>query len=316
MPTTIAKRTASAAGRAPFAGRARAWPDRVWRALTSQGAAWRDLARQGIDVAFVTLLLILLALVSVVVLAVVESGTDLAIASLFFDAVKGRFPAASDPLLQDLRSTGYASVIGCVALMIATLVVKWLLPSRRLLIPGRATLFLALTLAIGPGILINGIFKSYWGRPRPVEVSQFGGTKPFVPWWSTSGTCANNCSFASGEAATAAWMFGPAILVPPPWRAAALAAAGVFTITMSVLRMSFGGHFLTDVLFGILMTGLVIWTMHGLIYRWPRTRLDETGLDRWLERTIRRIRRDPIPSAKDGTVEDSGERTPPTAKAA
>jgi membrane-associated phospholipid phosphatase len=73
----------------------------------------------------------------------------------------------------------------------------------------------------------------------------------------------------SGEAATAAWMFGPAMLVPAPWRGAALAAAAVFTAVMSALRMSVGAHFFTDVLFGALSTMLILLTMRALAERVP-----------------------------------------------
>jgi membrane-associated phospholipid phosphatase len=42
-------------------------------------------------------------------------------------------------------------------------------------------------------------------------------------------------------------MFGPAMLVPAPWRAVAIGAAAAFTFTMSTLRVAAGGHFFTDV---------------------------------------------------------------------
>ena len=116
---------------------------------------------------------------------------------------------------------------------------------------------------------MNGILKEHWGRPRPIQVTQFGGDKPYVNWWNPTGACARNCSFVSGEAATAAWMFGPAMLAPAPWRAAALAAAAVFTATMGGLRMSVGAHFFTDVLIGVLSTMLILLAMRALVDRLP-----------------------------------------------
>ena len=39
--------------------------------------------------------------------------------------------------------------------------------------------------------------------------------------------------------------------------------------------MAFGGHFFTDVAAAGLVTFLVIWLVHGYIYRWPSTRMTD-----------------------------------------
>jgi len=56
------------------------------------------------------------------------------------------------------------------------------------------------------------------------------------------------------------------MLAPPPWRAAAFTAAAIFTAAISFVRMAAGGHFLTDVLFAILFTLIVILVMHRMIF--------------------------------------------------
>jgi hypothetical protein len=48
--------------------------------------------------------------------------------------------------------------------------------------------------------------------------------------------------------------------------------------------MAFGGHFFTDVAIAGLVTFLAIWLLHGLIYRWPRTRLTDARVDAALTR--------------------------------
>jgi len=157
-------------------------------------------------------------------------------------------------------------------------------PDRPLLISGRAIIFLLVTLTLAAGILTNLTFKSYWGRPRPVVVTQFSGDLPFVPWWHPRGGCGRNCSFFSGEGATAFWSYAPAALTPPAWRPLAYVAATLFGVTTSALRMAFGGHFFTDVAAAGLVTFLVIWLAHGYIYRWPRTRLSDKSIDAALTR--------------------------------
>ena len=45
-----------------------------------------------------------------------------------------------------------------------------------------------------------------------------------------------------------------------------------FGLAAGGLRISGGAHFFSDVMFSGVFTFLIIWLMHGLIYRWPRTR--------------------------------------------
>jgi membrane-associated phospholipid phosphatase len=117
-----------------------------------------------------------------------------------------------------------------------------------------------------------------------VVVTQFNGPEPFVPWWDPRGTCGRNCSFFSGEGATAFWTYAPAALTPPQWRPLAFAAATLFGVITSVLRMAFGGHFFSDVAAAGLVTFLVVWLAHGYIYRWRSTRLSDARVDAALTR--------------------------------
>ena len=110
------------------------------------------------------------------------------------------------------------------------IVVKLVRPDRPMLIPGRAAVFLLVTILLSAVVLTNLTFKSYWGRPRPVVVTEFNGPWQFVPWWDPRGECGRNCSFFSGEGATAFWTYAPAALTPPAWRPLAYVAATVFGV--------------------------------------------------------------------------------------
>src|SRR6185437_11604183 len=124
-----------------------------------------------------------------------------------------------------------------VAPAVAALLLKLIHPQGKLLVPGRAIVFLVSTLILGPGLLVNVTLKDHWGRPRPIEVTQFEGTEHFVPWWDPRGDCPGNCSFVSGDVSTVAWTFAPAALVPPPWGALAYAGAFALTLFMGVIRI-------------------------------------------------------------------------------
>jgi membrane-associated phospholipid phosphatase len=212
---------------------------------------------------------------------------DLKLAALFYDAPTRTFPAKLNPLAAVARDGAMWIAWGLAAPALVALVIKLARPDKPLLMSGRAIMFLLLTLFLSAGVLTNLTFKSYWGRPRPVVVTQFNGPDQFVPWWDPRGSCGRNCSFFSGEGATAFWTFAPAALAPPAWRPLAYAAAAAFGITTSLLRMAFGGHFFTDVAAAGLVTFLVIWLAYGYIYRWPSTRLSDEGVDAALTRLAR-----------------------------
>jgi lipid A 4'-phosphatase len=216
---------------------------------------------------------------------------DLKLAALFYDTATKSFPLKSNALAAIARDAAMWISWGLALPAIIALVAKLLRPDRPLLMSGRAIVFLLVTLILSAGVLTNLTFKSYWGRPRPVMVTQFNGPQEFVPWWDPRGACDRNCSFFSGEGATAFWAYAPAALTPPPWRPLAYVAATLFGVTTSLLRMAFGGHFFTDVATAGLVTFLVIWLAYRYIYRWPSTRLTDEGIDAALTRLGTRFRR-------------------------
>ena len=132
---------------------------------------------------------------------------------------------------------------------------------------GRSILFLALSLALGPGLLVNLVLKEQSHRPRPVQTLELGGKWEFRPWYRFDGQCERNCSFVSGEGASAFWTVAAALLTPPPVRPLAVAAALTFGAATSALRMAFGGHYLSDVLFAGLFTLLIILALYRFLIR-------------------------------------------------
>jgi lipid A 4'-phosphatase len=209
---------------------------------------------------------------------------DLKLSALFYDPATRSFPLKLDWFAARARDASMWIAWAFAVPAIAALLYKFVRPDRPLLISGRAVVFLLVTLLLSAGILTNLTFKTYWGRPRPVVVTEFGGDMQFVPWWDPRGGCARNCSFFSGEGATAFWTYAPAALAPPAFRPLAYLAATLFGVATSTLRMAFGGHFFTDVATAAAVTFVVIWLAHACIYRWRRTRLSDAGIDAALTR--------------------------------
>jgi membrane-associated PAP2 superfamily phosphatase len=230
-------------------------------------------------------------LVVALAIAVVVGGVfalypqwDLDIAALFYDPKTHAFLAWGWRPLDAAREAASWLITLLAAPAFFAIVGKLILPRRRMLSPGRAAVFLIMTLALGPGVLANKILKDHWARMRPEDVTQLGGTHPFTPWWDPRGPCPENCSFIAGEPSGAFWTIAPAALAPPQWRPLAYAGALAFGAAMGALRIAGGAHFFTDVVFAGIFMFLLIWIFHGLIYRWRLTRLSDETVERPLVR--------------------------------
>jgi lipid A 4'-phosphatase len=209
---------------------------------------------------------------------------DLTLVAPFFDPARQGFWVRLDPTLRNFREWSNWVIALIAAPAFFAIPIKLLLPKRPLLVPGRAVVLMIATLALAPGVLANLVLKDYWGRSRPIDVSQFGGDEHYVAWWDPRGDCPKNCSFIAGEPSGAFWTLAPALLLPPPWRAVGTAAALIFGAGVSLLRVASGGHFVTDAAFAGVFTFLVIWLTHGLLYRWAATRISDEGVDAALAR--------------------------------
>jgi len=216
-------------------------------------------------------------------LCAVDPQLDLDIAAPFFHrAPPTLFAANAQPWVQHTREAARVIIALLVLPAFLAILGKLVWPRRRMLIEARAALFLLATLALGPGIVTNVILKDHWGRPRPIDVQQFQGDYRFVPWWDPRGGCPDNCSFVAGEPSGAFWTLAPAALAGPELQPLAYGAALAFGAGIGILRIAAGGHFFSDVVFAGVFMFLVIWFMHGLIYRWSATRIDEETAERRL----------------------------------
>lgn len=153
-----------------------------------------------------------------------------------------------------------AIILAGVALLVAALPGR---PWRGL--DHRAGLFLLLALAVGPGLIVNTLFKDHWGRARPAEVARFGGDRRFTPAFVPSDQCARNCSFPAGDPAVGFVFVAPAFLVPGRrWRRRAIAGALVLGGVMGIARIAQGAHFLSDVV----ASGFFVFAASWVLYRW------------------------------------------------
>jgi lipid A 4'-phosphatase len=191
-------------------------------------------------------------------------GVDLFVSGLFYDPQHGFALAAWLPLLEFERLVRW--VTGAI-LAVALIGALWLRLAGHPLwrLDRNALIFLVAALAIGPGIVTNTVLKDHWGRARPYQVSEFGGSKEFTAAPLPADQCARNCSFVSGHAALGFSLIGFALLLPPGrGRQIAVAAVLGFGALIGLGRIMAGHHFLSDVV----DAGLIVVGITWLLHRW------------------------------------------------
>ncbi len=198
---------------------------------------------------------LLLVFVSLAFIAL--PGLDLAVSRFFYDPATG-FLDRRTGLVDFVRETGWLVEWLLAIGVIAPLLLKLLFPDSELLVRPRATLFVLVSYLIGPGLIVNGILKDHWGRARPHQIVEFGGDAAFSSVWGLSDQCQRNCSFASGEGASAFWLMAIVFLVPEERRWPVGVVTLAFATLVSLARIAGGGHFLSDVLVAWLIVLLVL----------------------------------------------------------
>lgn len=179
---------------------------------------------------------------------------DITVSSWFYDPSVRFFPARIAPFPEWVRREMPVLLFGAVGAM----ALVWLAGEIRrrpiLGVTRRVALYLLFSLALGPGLVVNVVFKDNWGRPRPSTIQEFNGPNTYVRPLVPSRQCDDNCSFVSGHGALGFWVVAPALLAPRRWRRAALGAALTFGIMVGAVRIMQGGHFLSDVVASAFIT--------------------------------------------------------------
>jgi membrane-associated PAP2 superfamily phosphatase len=193
------------------------------------------------------------------------TGADLAVSALF--CIKGTWPVGDLYFWQLLY---HLDRFPSISLGVAGLAV-FLLSFARIEYYRwrRSGIFLFLLLILGPGLLVNTVFKDHWGRPRPREIVEFGGKKQFLHPWQ-KGEDGKGRSFPSGHGSAAFYMTAPYFIyrrsntrIARFWLLGGL----TFGVLMSIARIAQGGHFLSDNLWawGIVhLTALALYYCLGL----------------------------------------------------
>lgn len=135
-----------------------------------------------------------------------------------------------------------------------------------------ASLSLVLTLAIGAGLIAHVMLKDHWGRPRPRQVIEFGGTQEFRPFYSPNffNQPEPSKAFTCGHCTMGFYFFSLALvgrrLGSKTLYLWGIALALLLGVGLSVTRIAQGGHFLSDTLASALIMWLTAYLCDQLIF--------------------------------------------------
>ncbi|MGD8867269.1 MAG: phosphatase PAP2 family protein [Gemmatimonadales bacterium] len=200
----------------------------------------------------------------VALLFVLAPGIDIWFSDLFFQEGAGFYlrDAAWVGLLYDMvHPLTVVLVLVLLGLLIYNLVRRPVGPFDT-----RAVLFMLAVLALGPGLVVNAVFKEHWGRARPRDITEFGGTRTFTPAFVISDQCERNCSFVSGHASLP-FAFAALGFLLRRRRWAIYAGAAAFGGLVGFGRIVQGAHFLSDVVFSGVFVFLVAYLLAHYVFR-------------------------------------------------
>ena len=160
----------------------------------------------------------------------------------------GAFPAG-DMLLCKITYTfsSYPAIIvgiGCLGYLLYSLVRKQRGTGMRI------ALAIVLSIVVGPGLVVNTVFKDHYGRPRPRQVEMFGGEMIFHPVL-IPGPYKYGRSFPSGHSSMG-FIFVSGFLIGlglrKKWAWWFLAFSLFYGSFIGLVRMAQGAHWPSDVM--------------------------------------------------------------------
>jgi membrane-associated PAP2 superfamily phosphatase len=207
------------------------------------------------------------ACAAAVVTGVFANGQlDLALTGPFFDAGSGEhWPLGQQmpwSLLYSSSSWITASLVlgGLLFLAVALVRHKPLLQ--------RQAIFVILSMLLGPGLLVNAVFKDHWDRPRPRDVIELGGSLHYAPAPLRGeggksfpcGHCSVGFLYAVG-----AWLWRRRLR----WAIASAATGLSLGTAMGVGRMAAGGHFPSDIAWSAFISLSIAHWLYWYVLRIP-----------------------------------------------
>ena len=203
-----------------------------------------------------TVIAVLIGIVLTIAVAVLFRRTtlDIDLQALAYSPVEPSWPFADRQPWRLLHEAG--TIPGLLFAVGATVLLAASFGSERYAPMRYRFLYILLLMALGPGLVTNLLGKELCGRPRPLEIVQFGGSLAFHKPFEL-GTPGRGFSFLCGHCSMGFLFFALFFLWRGGKRRAALAFAIGFGLIIGIGRVVQAAHFPSDVL----LDGTIMFTL-------------------------------------------------------
>ncbi|MBU2513825.1 phosphatase PAP2 family protein [bacterium] len=207
----------------------------------------------------------LLLLIIGTIIALV-TNIDLELAKIFFDSESSEWYLSKNSLVELGNHWGPKIAMTFALLAAIGLLISFGNPKYIKHRP--VLLFIFLCYLIGPAIIVNGVLKDSWNRPRPREVVNFDGNYEFVKVLVPGSREFKGKSFPGGHASAGFVMVLFYFLFKNRSTKRAITALLIalgFGVYLSFARIASGAHFFSDNLWSF---GICWFVSYFLYYRW------------------------------------------------
>jgi lipid A 4'-phosphatase len=235
-------------------------------------------------------LLWILLLAALATIPFLTPALDIRILSWFYHpGAQPAWPHESSPVWRALYTFGTWPALITALAGLALVVMASYRP--RLIRWRRHAALVFLTLVLGPGLFVNTLFKDHWGRPRPRQVTELGGTMTYQCFYE-KGVAGRGKSFPCGHSSMGYYFVVFYFLTRRKHRRLAriiFAGTLAYGTWIGIARMMAGAHFASDVLWSAVFPSAMAWLLYYVILRIPQyedTPAGEPGTSFWRSRIL------------------------------
>jgi len=192
---------------------------------------------------------------------------DRTIAARFYSSETGWYLKKTNPWYWLYRYGTIPGIAFTLAALIGAVMTRFWMPESRW---HRYFLLVVLTSILGAGLIVNGILKPYWGRPRPNQIRELGGQYKYRNALSP-GIPGKGKSFPSGHATMGFIFVSLAYFYRKSRVVAWIGGIGglAYGTLISITRVVQGAHFVTDCIWSLGIIWMVASVMYYFILRIP-----------------------------------------------
>jgi len=217
-----------------------------------------------VDFNLKSVLLFLAASATLAIIFITFPQIDLFVSGFFYQDSK-KFYLNENPILILLHGSVKYITTSIAVLLVGLIIATGIKKGPVYGLSRLRIIYLLVALIVGPGLVVNTLFKENWGRARPNQVEGFGGAAKFTPAFVISDQCPGNCSFVSGDPSVGFYFLA--------WALAITARRKIFTmvgfsagLVLGATRVMQGAHFFSDVIFSGIFTFSTIYLLYlGLL---------------------------------------------------